>query len=890
MFDRPTQGGPPQTQGSMQALGLQTLPPNTTNQWYPPQQPGLPLAGPTSNPGVGTFPVAPQSAGNQPNTTVGFGVSPSQASQGGIGASVGSYTLSSGYEAKHSFPHQPGYSTAQHVQQHSPVTHPAPGMQPSTQTQFTQPYQPTGYGAQRSTLAASPGHVSSGYGGPGQTVHTTGSVPQAAPLIYNGDAVQDTSSKYPAIYKAAAVPSLQPPIGIPAPAPPRPSASPYPPPSYNGTSQLPVPQTQSYHTTVPSPQAPSYRPPVPPSQVTPMPAIQGPLTSGPAIGIYSNGPTPPPTGRHPFRPFSVTNTGPPPSTHNPTFQAYPHPHHARDSSAAIRPQSPSFLSPQPPQQTLPPRPPAPPTTGAPPVPHFRPHLAPHTSSAPSFGAYNPAGAPPRPHPPPQMHYNHHNPPQPPPGGLAIPSHIRPPANGPPSLTITSTKGLYIPRPSHRPSGPRPPSTAPTAKRPLEAPPLSSPPGGRSSMPPAAPVTEDAAVDHGHVPAGAGVHGNRRSAIMAPMRAASPPHGFVQPNGQTVANRMPHPMQGGRGGHSGGTSWHSAGGSRGGRGGREGWGRGQGRGGRDRTNGGAGRAGPAAGGLSPVAKRQRVNEGGSGDVDKQGVGVSMEVRVREPATEEERQEVERWKAERRKNFPTAANLEKRAEEAEARKQSGALDPVKEARRKQLREVLELQRARGLDRDAGTTDLFRELSQREGGRPNQEEQGGAKGRSQQQQQQQQQQQWMSARRKPSLLEKLLLTDIRRDRSWLLQCIRFLRMNNFLQPLASSAKIPAVDGSATRESVSEAEGHELTSSATACEQPTSSSVLGSAAVQSVCPFEAPLVFPEGIPAAPASLKELLPPVTAVLDVLDEEGDDLLPEEGASSALPHLLAQEEQ
>eukprot|EP00983_Pelagomonas_calceolata_P023868 751485-Pelagomonas_calceolata.AAC.1 len=54
------------------------------------------------------------------------------------------------------------------------------------------------------------------------------------------------------------------------------------------------------------------------------------------------------------------------------------------------------------------------------------------------------------------------------------------------------------------------------------------------------------------------------------------------------------------------------------------------------------------------------------IDNQGPVV-----VKPPANEEERLEVERWKEERRKHYPTASNIAKRAAEAKSREEAGAL---------------------------------------------------------------------------------------------------------------------------------------------------------------------------------------------------------------------------
>lgn len=55
-------------------------------------------------------------------------------------------------------------------------------------------------------------------------------------------------------------------------------------------------------------------------------------------------------------------------------------------------------------------------------------------------------------------------------------------------------------------------------------------------------------------------------------------------------------------------------------------------------------------------------------------------------------------ERKRNYPTPANLARRAAESAARSESGGLDPKAENRAR-LREILAKQRAMGLDRWVG-----------------------------------------------------------------------------------------------------------------------------------------------------------------------------------------------
>eukprot|EP00798_Chlamydomonas_sp_ICE-L_P006171 gene6171-2785_t len=122
---------------------------------------------------------------------------------------------------------------------------------------------------------------------------------------------------------------------------------------------------------------------------------------------------------------------------------------------------------------------------------------------------------------------------------------------------------------------------------------------------------------------------------------------------------------------------------------------------------------------------------------------------------------RWKDERRKHFPTAANLARKTEEAKLRTAAGGLDP-REERRNKLREIIEKQAA-------GTSDMLIDMGRGGGGMggmgggrmPDQD----GRGRGEDV-------------RGPSLLEQLLNKEVRRDHSWLLQAVRFMTKNSFLQ----------------------------------------------------------------------------------------------------------------
>lgn len=110
---------------------------------------------------------------------------------------------------------------------------------------------------------------------------------------------------------------------------------------------------------------------------------------------------------------------------------------------------------------------------------------------------------------------------------------------------------------------------------------------------------------------------------------------------------------------------------------------------------------------PPSKRQRKK-----DIVPPLEVVTAEPVVRAPLNETERKEVEAWKAERRKNWPSADNVLKKEQEAAARAARGELDPSNDTRRSRLHEILHRQRAMGLNKQAGTEDLLQEISR--GGR--------------------------------------------------------------------------------------------------------------------------------------------------------------------------------
>ncbi|KAL0037580.1 hypothetical protein WJX77_003637 [Trebouxia sp. C0004] len=184
----------------------------------------------------------------------------------------------------------------------------------------------------------------------------------------------------------------------------------------------------------------------------------------------------------------------------------------------------------------------------------------------------------------------------------------------------------------------------------------------------------------------GMNGFNGSPGMGP-----PPFRGASPGGRGVGPRPP-PGQPGRGG-----------------------GRGQGRAaGRGPSPGRAGRATPPGQGRglgmqgppptppsTGMSKDQRRNAKAMAKLDKQ---VEAEKpRVYRPLGEEDRLEAARWQAERRKHYPTAANVTRKSEAVVEREARGELEPDTTLRRKRLQEVLMRQRELGLQQLAGTADM-------------------------------------------------------------------------------------------------------------------------------------------------------------------------------------------
>lgn len=171
----------------------------------------------------------------------------------------------------------------------------------------------------------------------------------------------------------------------------------------------------------------------------------------------------------------------------------------------------------------------------------------------------------------------------------------------------------------------------------------------------------------------------------------PPFGGASPGGRGMGPRPPPGQPGG------------------------GVGRGQARGaGRGPSPGRAGRATPPGQGRgfgvqgppptppsSGMSKDQRRNAKAMAKLDKQ---VEAEKpRVYRPLGEEDCLEAARWQAERRKHYPTAANVTRKSEAVAEREARGELEPETALRHKRLQEVLMRQRELGLQQLAGTADM-------------------------------------------------------------------------------------------------------------------------------------------------------------------------------------------
>ena len=116
--------------------------------------------------------------------------------------------------------------------------------------------------------------------------------------------------------------------------------------------------------------------------------------------------------------------------------------------------------------------------------------------------------------------------------------------------------------------------------------------------------------------------------------------------------------------------------------------------------------------------------------------------------------------------------------------------------------------------------------------------------------------------------LLPSSRRDRSWLLQCIRFAVRNKFFLPLLQQQSQPDAAGAAT----TPASGPSDPSTSVVEDPPLKGDeLIGQLTAEQL---KGLLVFPDGIPEAPASLADVLP----ALPPEDEDEDEIIVEGDAA------------
>ncbi|KAJ4720500.1 Nuclear fragile X mental retardation-interacting protein 1, conserved domain protein [Melia azedarach] len=160
-----------------------------------------------------------------------------------------------------------------------------------------------------------------------------------------------------------------------------------------------------------------------------------------------------------------------------------------------------------------------------------------------------------------------------------------------------------------------------------------------------------------------------------------------------------------------------------------------------------------------------------------------------------QEIKQWCEERRKNYPTKANINKKLTEKQSN--SERIDKEVKMRREQLKEILAKQAELGVEvaeipshylSDSeklvhGREKNARPLNKR-GRFQNKHDKRGRYNRREQFAKKQKLEDNDSSKtssfnkRKPTLLQKLLSTDIKRDKSRLLQAFRFMVMNSFFK----------------------------------------------------------------------------------------------------------------
>jgi hypothetical protein len=125
---------------------------------------------------------------------------------------------------------------------------------------------------------------------------------------------------------------------------------------------------------------------------------------------------------------------------------------------------------------------------------------------------------------------------------------------------------------------------------------------------------------------------------------------------------------------------------------------------------------------PPSKRRRKK-----DIVLPVEKMTTEPTVREPINETERVEVEAWKSERRKHWPSVENLARKEQENAARHARGELidRSGEDSRKTRLQEILQRQRAMGLSKQAGTEEMLLQMNGKGGAEERGREERGRKG---------------------------------------------------------------------------------------------------------------------------------------------------------------------
>ena len=146
----------------------------------------------------------------------------------------------------------------------------------------------------------------------------------------------------------------------------------------------------------------------------------------------------------------------------------------------------------------------------------------------------------------------------------------------------------------------------------------------------------------------------------------------------------------------------------------------------------------------------------------------------PVCLESEEEVQAYLRERRENYPTAANMKRKLEVANVRKELGQLEPEKMQRRKRLKAILETQKKMGVARIAGTDcmqnthDSPPKQSSAKDKSPLPSSGGGGKGDEGRRVVNGRK---IEKKKEESLVSKLLESSLRKEKSHILQCFRFL-----------------------------------------------------------------------------------------------------------------------